>query len=140
MGFKDFLRNSLARDPRFKEMQDQRRMEKMVEEREKSSDERELERFYEEERMKSIKKNLEEFREIRKRETWEGKEHQILKQPNIFKNHKNILNQDFSILNDKQLFKGKLNKMKGGINKGTMSRGTMMKVKNIRKGGCGFIR
>lgn len=137
MAFKDFIKKSLSRDPRFKEMQEQQRMQKMLEDREKGADERELERFIEEERQKSIKKNLEEFREMRKKETWNpDEEHQILKQPNIFENHKNILHQDFDLLGGKQLFKMK----KGGINKDSMSRGNMMKVKNIRKGGCGFIR
>lgn len=116
MAFKDFLRKSLARDPRLKEMQEQRRMERIVEDREKGANERELERFYEEERQKSIKKNLEEFREARKRETWQPKkEDQILKQKNIFKNHQNILKQDFNILGGKRLFTTKKpNKKKGG--------------------------
>jgi len=144
MAFKDFLRKSLARDPRLKEMQEQRRMEKIIEEREMNANERELNRYIEEERQKSIKKNLEEFREMRKRETWNpSEENQILKAKDIFKGHKSVLHQDFEILGGKQLFKGKgrVNRKRSGINKGTMSRGTIMKVKNIKKnGGCGFIR
>ena len=104
MGFKDFLRKSLSRDPRFKEMQEEHRMRKMLEDREKGADERELERFYEEERQKSIKKNLEEFREMRKKENWGGESNQILKQKNIFKDHKSVLHQDFEILGGKKLF------------------------------------
>ena len=116
MGFKDFMKKSLSRDPRLKEMQEQRRMEMMVEEREKSSNQRELERYMKEESEKSIKKNLQEFRELRKREAWSPtKENQILKQPNIFKNHKNILHQDFNLLGGKKLFmKKENNQHKGG--------------------------
>ena len=131
MGFKDFLAKSLSRDPRFKEMQEQHRMEKMLAEREMNSDERELNRFVEEERQKSIKKNLEEFREMRKRETWRGEGNQILKQPNIFKGHKSVLHQDFDLLGGKKLFVGK-RKVK--------SKNLHMKANKIKKGSCGFIK
>ena len=101
------FKKALSRDPEFKDMQRQRQMEKMIEDREKGADERELERFYEEERQKNIKKNLEEFREARKRETWRGEGNQILKQPDIFKGHKSVLHQDFEILGGKKLFMNK---------------------------------
>ena len=114
MGIKDIFKSALSRDPEFKEMQRQRQMQKMLDDREKDADERELERFYEEERKKMIKKNLEEFRNARRKETWEGKNNQILKQKNIFKNHKNILNQDFDILKGKKLFTAKSKSLKGG--------------------------
>ena len=122
MGWRDILKKSLKKDPRYKEMETEMKMQKMIEERQKSSNERELERFYEEEREKSIKKNLEEFREKQKKETWQGD--QILNTKNIFKGHKNIMDQDKNvldngrgILNDKSLFhmgKG-MSKHKGGM-------------------------
>lgn len=114
MAFKDVLKKAFARDPQFKEMEREIRMQKMIEDRMKNADERELERFYEEERQKSIKKNLEEFRKARREENWHGDKNSILKQKNIFTGHKSILKQDFSILGGKKLFSGKSNSLKGG--------------------------
>ena len=131
MGFKELLTKSLSRDPEFKEMQRQHRMQKMLEDREKGADERELERFYEEERQKSIKKNLEEFREAKKKETWNpSDENQILKAKDIFKGHKSVLHQDFNVLGGKKLFSGKSNSLGGKSN--------MMNAKKIKKGVNGF--
>jgi predicted RecB family nuclease len=114
MAIRDILKKAMVRDPRLKEMQEERKLMKMVEEREKSADERELERFYEEERQKTIKKNLEEFRKHQREEAWSSK-NTILNQPNIFKGGKSIMDQDFNILDDKKkLFTGKGNMLKGG--------------------------
>jgi len=124
MSVKEFISNALRKDGRFKELEKEMRIQKMVEERMKSSDERELEGFYKREREKQIKKNLEEFREAQQEETWHPKE-TILNSPNIFKGGKSIMDQDHSVLSngksmlhDKKLFKigkGKHSKKKGGM-------------------------
>ena len=120
MGVKEFLSKSLRKDPRFKELETEMKMRKMLEERQKNSNERELERFYEEERQKAIKENLEEFRKKQQEETWHG--NNILDTKNIFKGQESIMRQDKSILdngkgilNDKKLFSsGKTKKPKKG--------------------------
>jgi len=122
MGVKEFLAKAFKKDERFKELEKEMRIRKMIEERMKPSNERELERYMEEERQKTIKKHLEEFRNARKEEAWHGES--ILNQKNIFKGHKSILNEDKSILengrgilNDKKLFSMKkgATKKKGGL-------------------------
>jgi len=122
MSVKEFLSNALKKDGRFKELEKEMRIQKMVEERMKSSDERELEGFYKAEREKEIKRNLEEFRKKQQEETWHGDT--ILNAPNIFKGGKSIMDNDHSVLDngksmlhDKKLFKvGKAkSKKKGGM-------------------------
>tara|TARA_R100001530_G_scaffold122253_1_gene89827 strand:- start:375 stop:752 length:378 start_codon:yes stop_codon:yes gene_type:complete len=121
MGVKEFLSKSLKKDPRFKELETEMKMQKLLEERQKSSNERELERFYEEEREKSIKQNLEEFRKKQQEKSWHGDN--ILDTPNIFKeratmldNGKSILDNGNSILKQKNIFKAKSKpKKKGGM-------------------------
>ena len=123
MTVKEFLSKSLRKDPRFKELEQEMKIQKMLEERQKPSNERELERFYEEERQKQIKVNLEEFRKKQQDETWHS--NNILSQKNIFKEHgatmlkdnKKMLHDKSNILHDKKLFKlgnGK-NSKKGGM-------------------------
>ena len=126
MGLKEIFSKALHKDPRLKEMEQEMRMQKMLEDRMKGADERELDRFYEEERQKTIKKNLEEFRNMRKKEAWSGEGNNILKQKNIFKNHKSVLHQDFEILGGKKLFMGKGN---------MMQKGNMMNGSKIKQGG-----
>lgn len=120
MGVKEFLSKSLKKDPRFKELETEMKMRKMLEERQKNSNERELERFIEEERQKSIKQNLEEFRKKQQEEFLHG--NNILDTPNIFKgkatmmdNGKSILDNGHSILKQKNIFKSKSKPKKGGM-------------------------
>ena len=113
MGIKEIFSNALHKDPKFKEMERDMKIQKIIEDRQKGANERELERFYEEERQKSIKQNLEEFRKARREEDFSGKNN-ILNQKNIFKGGKSIMKQDFDILGGKKLFMGKGNMLKGG--------------------------
>ena len=116
MGVKEFISNALKKDSRFKDLEKEMRIQKMVEERLKPSNERELEGYIEEERQKQIKQNLEEFRKHRQEETWHPK-NTILNAPNIFKGGKSIMDQDHSVLNNG---KGILNDKKlFGLKKGT---------------------
>lgn len=113
MGLKDLFKKNLAKSEQFKEMQLQAKLQKMLEERGKSSNERELERFYEEEREKSIKKNLDEFREHRQKEAMKTT---VLGGKNMFKGHKeNIASGPTTVLknNDKLLSMKKGIKQKG---------------------------
>jgi len=123
MGIKELLSKSLAKDPRFKEMQKELHLQKMLEERQKNSNERELERYIEEERQKSIKKNLEEFRKHRQEETWHsgnmfaGQDNMFNKKPTIMNQDKSVLDNGHNILHDKKLFKlgkGKCKQSKKG--------------------------
>lgn len=86
---------------RFKEMEDEYRMEKMLEEKQKSSNERELERFLKEKRELVIKNNLEKFRKQKQKETWNG--NQILKGKIVSEGKPSILKNDKPILNTKNI-------------------------------------
>ena len=121
MGVKEFLSRALKKDGRFKELEKEMRIQKMVEERLKPANERELERFYEEERQKQITQNLEEFRKAKQEQAWHPSE-TILNQKNIFKekttilqDNKKLLKNKSSMLHDKKLFKiGKSKAQKKG--------------------------
>jgi len=106
MGVKEFLAKALHKDGRFKELEREMRIQKIVEQRQKNSNERELEGYLEEERQKTIKKNLEEFRKAKTEEMWKSN---LLEQKNIFKGHQSILK------NNDKLFSMKSNKFKGGM-------------------------
>jgi len=94
-----------VKSEKFKEMQEDYRLNKMLEERQKSSNERELERYFKEEREKHIKEQLDAVRKKKTQEAWKGgnnlkkqtsimrNERPILKEKNIFKHNKkhNIL-------------------------------------------------
>ena len=104
MGLKDLFKKNLAKTERFKEIQEEFRMRKMLEDRMKSANERELERFHEEEREKSIKRNLEEFRKHRQEEAMKTT---VLGGKNMFTNNKNIFSDKPTMLrNNKKLLNG----------------------------------
>lgn len=111
MGILDIFRKNTEKSARFKEMQMEARLQKMLEEREKTSNERELERFHEEERQKSIKRNLEEFRKHKQAESIETT---VLSGPNMFKGKGNIMSGKANILNNNnKLLSMKATKSKG---------------------------
>lgn len=66
------------------------RINKTLEQRRKNSNERELERYMEEERQKQISLQLQKIRKMKTEKAWKG-ENNILKEPNIFRNHHSIL-------------------------------------------------
>lgn len=84
------------RKERFRELQEEDKLQTMLEERKKSANERELERFIKEKREKQINKALEGFRKEREHE---DNSQRILNAPNIT-NH-----SDFEILKEKNMFK-----------------------------------
>lgn len=105
MGIRNFLQSRIEKGKRFKEMQEDLRMRKKVEEREKTSEERQLERYFEDERQKRIKQKLDGFKKKDLNDFWHGhsfkqenifakKDFEILKQPNLFKlNNGNMMSQ-----------------------------------------------
>lgn len=107
MALIDFLKRNVVKDERFKELQRELQMRKIIEERGKSANERELERFLEEKRQEEIKKRLEEIRHEKGR-SFIDSENSILQQPNIFKEDpKN------NILKQKSIFSHKSNNLAG---------------------------
>ena len=98
MGVKELLSSLLHKNSRVKELIEEKRAERLAEQREKNSNERELERFYEEKRQENIKKQLEHFRKLKQRDNWKTTinkdkymfkdDRPILKEKNIFKNNK----------------------------------------------------
>lgn len=95
------IKSIFKKDERLKEMLEERRMQRIAEQRDKNSNERELERYYEEERQKQIKLQLEAFRKQKQREFWS--ENKNWHNKNIMVGHKKILTNDnhmFSIKSD----------------------------------------
>lgn len=101
MVLKNFLSNFGKNSERFKELETESKMHRLLEQKQKNSNERELERFLEEERQKNIKKQLQYFREKQKAEM---RGNIFAKQDNFFKGHKNILTNDMPVLKERQLF------------------------------------
>ena len=87
---------------KFKQMQEDDRLQEILEERKKSANRRELERYYKEQEEEEIKLALDKIRKQKTRELWSGysflghkstilkDERPILKERNIFKGNKNI--------------------------------------------------
>jgi hypothetical protein len=96
---------SRERKEKIRELDEDMRVQKLIEERQKPSNERELERYVEEDRQKSIKEQLEFYR--KKRQTDIDYGHNPLATPNITNK------SDFSILKQKNLFKKKGNMFQG---------------------------
>lgn len=99
---KEIIEKLRERKAKYKELDENYRLNKMLAERQKSANERELERYMEEERQARIKTELEHFRNKRKQENNNGSKmmkskyifkdngHNILKSKNIFENQKNL--------------------------------------------------
>jgi len=105
MGIMDAIRRWQERkkvnSEKFKSLQEEMRMQKMVEQRMKSSNERELERHMEDERQKQIDITLKKIRDKKNKEAWKGTtldkgtsilkdDRPMLKEKNIFKSQKNM--------------------------------------------------
>ena len=95
-----FGENKKALKERMTEVQQERKIQKILDEREKSSNERELERHINDAREANIKAQLEEIRTRKNKENWKGNNFQgkatmlkddrpMLKEKNIFLNEKN---------------------------------------------------
>lgn len=102
MGIKDVLQKlgekARERKERIRQMDEQIRMQKLVEDRQKSANERELEGYMKEEREEQIKQALEVMR--KKRQNDINFNHNPL-------NTKNITNKtDWEVLKERNMFKG----------------------------------
>ena len=104
MGVMDLVRKMGERKKitkeKFKEAQENMKIEKMLEDRSKSSNERELESYMKKEREKKIKEELDIIHRKQNHENWKGTN--MLKQ-------KSILTNDRPILKEKNIFKKQKN-------------------------------
>lgn len=82
---------------KYKEAEENMRIQKTLEERQKSSNERELDRYFQEKREKEIKEQLDHIRSKQNKENWKG--------DNLM-NGTSILKEDRPILKEKNIFKG----------------------------------
>ena len=102
---KEYRERKSMQRAKFKDAQEDLKIQRILEERQKSANERELERFHKKWREDKIKEELEEWREQEKNDVYfnhnplnaqnivkEGK-FKILKQRNLFSNNHSILNQ-----------------------------------------------
>lgn len=85
---------------KFKEAQQNQKVQHMLEEREKSANQRELEKYYKNQKEKLIKEELDKIHKKQNTENWKGN--------SILKGHKNILHEDKKAFsNDKSILKQK---------------------------------
>lgn len=95
MALRDILNRFKQKGAKFKEMQEDDRLQTKLMERKKSANERELERRMEAMRQERITEQLRQFRE---KDKVENRKVTVLAGKNIFKGHKSILT------NNKKLF------------------------------------
>lgn len=105
MGIKELLQrwkdNRQASSAKFKEMQEEQRLQKMLEERQKSANQRELERYMRDQKEKMIKEELEKIHTRQNKENWKG---------NNFGGKATMLKDDRPILKEKNIFLDKKSK------------------------------
>lgn len=96
---KELLNKFRERKQAMQQVDDDYRINKTLEQRRKSANERELERYFEEQRQKQIALTLHKIRKKQNEIAWRG-EKNILKEPNIFRNHHSVLtdNPNMSII------------------------------------------
>ena len=90
MTLKDLISNAFRKNSRVSEIVEERRAQRIAEQREKPSNERELERYIEEQRQQNIKFQLERFRKQRQSEGWKSN---LMKKEYILKDKKPILKE-----------------------------------------------
>lgn len=105
MGLREMFAKANEKKKRFKQMQEEVRLQKMVEDRMKSSNEREYERYLEEQRQEKIKIELDKFRKQQQDDLWHK---DVISQKNIFKGRPTMLD------NNDKLFKIKKSKESHG--------------------------
>ena len=93
MGIRSIIEKAIAKKEKYKAMEEDYRLQKMLEDRQKSANERELESYAKEQREKQIKQQLDSIRHQKKREAWTNNT-MMRPQKNIFLGHKNILHSD----------------------------------------------
>jgi len=93
--------NKKAGSDKFKKMQEDYRLNKMLEERMKSSNERELEKYYEKQREKRIKEELDAIHKQQNKDSWKG---------DMSFKQQDMLKDDRPILKEKNIFMSKKKK------------------------------
>lgn len=88
MSLRDFIKKRSAKGEVLKEMIEQRRLEKMADDRMKSPQEREIEAFLERERQEKMKQKLVQIHDMERRKIFSGG---LMDKKNIFKGHNNLL-------------------------------------------------
>jgi hypothetical protein len=102
-------RNS-EKGEKFKQMQEDERLQTMLEERKKSSAQRELERHYKDKQEEAYKAAVDKLHQQQTKESWKGK--QIFQgHKNIMKSEKNILDNDRKGVLEKSMFLDNRNKI-----------------------------
>ena len=86
---------------KFKEAQQNLKIQTMLEERAKSSNQRELESYYEKQRETAIKETLDKIHKKQNQDNWKGQ--------SILKSQKSILHQDTKILDNDRPILGQKN-------------------------------
>ena len=86
---------------KFKDAQQDLKIQTMLEERQKSANQRELERYVKEQDEKEITMHLEKIRKKQRADTWKGK--------SILKSQKSILHEDTKILENDRPILGQKN-------------------------------
>jgi len=107
MGIMDVIKkissNKKEKGDKFKEMQEDDRLQTMLEERKKSSNRRELEKHFKDTEEAEVKRQLDIIRKKRNHDSWKGDS--ILKsEKNILHTDKSSMSSGKSILNDKNIF------------------------------------
>ena len=113
MSVMDIIRNWSERKKekkeKFKEMQEDNRLEEMLIERKKSANRRELERYMREDEEKQIKMELDRIHKKQNKDNWSSN--------TILKKDKSILTNDRPILKEKNIFMNQKNMF---MNQGSM--------------------
>ena len=100
---KKMSKNKKESSNRFKEMQEQDRLDTMLEERKKSANRRELEKHFNDKEEAEVKRQLDIIRKQRNKDSWKGDS--ILKGgTSILKTDKSALSSGKSILKEKNIF------------------------------------
>lgn len=115
MGLMDVIRRMAnkksERSEKFKQMEEDYRLNKMLVDRQKSSNERELETIMKKKREENIKRQLDSIRKQETKEMWRNSS--VLKSSNLLKEDKKICRDDKPILKQKNIFTNKKNLFKG---------------------------
>jgi len=88
---------------KYKEMEEDYRLRKMLEDRQKSSNERELENYYKKQREEGIKQQVEKIHNKQTKEGWKSK-YMYGGGATVLKQDKNILENNKKLLMNKSVF------------------------------------
>ena len=99
---------------KFKQMQEDDRLNTMLEERKKSSNQRELEAFHKKQEESQIKVALDKVRKQQQSEVFKSKHSILASGTNILRDNKKLLKGGKSILSQKSIFLNQVQSKRGG--------------------------